>query len=120
MANLKGMSVAELLRLRSDVDTMLVSKRDELHAQLAEIGGNTLPAKRGRPPLSGSKLAGTKVAPKYRHPDTGETWSGRGGTAGWLAAELKAGKKKEDFLIATAAKKSAVKRSKEKKAKKAR
>lgn len=67
MANLKGMSVAELLTLRSDVDTMLVSRRDELHAQLAEIGGNNL-----------------------------------------------------DFLIANAAKKSAVKRSKAKKAKKAR
>jgi hypothetical protein len=116
MTNLKGMSVAELLTLRSDVETMLVSRRDELHAQLAEIGGNNLPAKRGRPPLSVSNLAGTKVAPKYRHPDTGETWSGRGGTAGWLAAELKAGKTKEDFLIANAAKKSAVKRSKAKKA----
>jgi DNA-binding protein H-NS len=41
-----------------------------------------------------------KVAPKYRHPKTGETWSGRGGTAGWLAREIKAGKKREDFLIA--------------------
>jgi hypothetical protein len=118
MANLKAMSVAELLKLRSDVDTMLGSRRDELHAQLVEIGGNNLPSKRGRPPLGGSNLAGTKVAPKYRHPDTGETWSGRGGTAGWLAAELKAGKKKEDFLIAKAAKKSAVKRSKAKKTKK--
>ena len=45
-------------------------------------------------------VKGTKVAPKYRHPKTGETWSGRGGTAGWLAREIKAGKKREDFLIA--------------------
>lgn len=119
MANLKSMSVAELLTLRSDVDIMLGSRRDGLHAQLAEIGGE-LPATRGRTALGGSNLAGTKVAPKYRHPDTGETWSGRGGTASWLAVELKAGKKKEEFLIANAARKSAVKRSKAKKTKKAR
>jgi hypothetical protein len=117
MANLNGMQVADLLKLRSDVDAMLFLKRDELHAQLREIGGE-LPAKRGRPPLGGSNLAGTKVAPKYRHPKTGETWSGRGGTAGWLAAEIKAGKKKEDFLIENAAKTSSVKRSNAKKSKK--
>ena len=114
MANLKNMSVTELLKLRSDVDAVLESKRDELHAQLRQIGGDAS-SKRGSGPRR-SKLAGTKVAPKYRHPETGETWSGRGGTAGWMAAELKAGKKKEDFLIASASKKAAVKRSKAKKA----
>lgn len=117
MANLKIMSVAELLKLRSEVDAMLESRRDELHAQIREIGGDAL-NKRGSGPR-GSKLTGTKVAPKYRHPKTGEEWSGRGGTAGWMAAELKAGKKKEDFLIVSASKKSAVKRSKAMKSKKA-
>ena len=117
MANLKNVSVAELLKLRSDVDAMLESKRDELHAQLREIGGGAV-SKRAAS-SRGSKLAGTKVAPKYRHPETGETWSGRGGTAGWMAAELKAGKKKEDFLIANASKKQVVKRSNTKTAKRA-
>lgn len=116
MANLKNLSVSELLKLRTDVDAMLESKRDELHQQLREIGGDA-PGKRGRPSLGGSKLSGSKVAAKYRHPQTGQEWSGRGGTAGWLAAEIEAGKKKEDFLIATASKKSAVKRSKTKKSK---
>ena len=116
MKNLKNMPVTELLKLRSEVDAMLESKRDELHAQLREIGGDA--SKRGSG-TRGSKLAGTKVAPKYRHPETGEVWSGRGGTASWMAAELKAGKKKEDFLIANALKKSAVKRSKAKKSTKA-
>ena len=39
-----------------------------------------------------------KVKPKYRN-KKGETWAGRGKLPLWMAAELKAGKKKEDFLI---------------------
>ena len=90
--NIKALSVTQLLAMRGDIDKLLQSKRTELQAQLAQIGGGTA-RKTG-------SVKGTKVAPKYRHPKTGETWSGRGGTAGWLAREIKAGKKREDFLIA--------------------
>ncbi|WP_447410901.1 H-NS family nucleoid-associated regulatory protein, partial [Clostridium perfringens] len=69
-------------------------------AQLAQIGGNGAGRKSGA-------LKGMKVAAKYRHPKTGETWSGRGGVAGWLAKEIKAGKKRDDFLIDKAVKKAA-------------
>ena len=42
-----------------------------------------------------------KVAPKYRNPaNPAETWAGRGQPPRWLAAELKTGKKLEDYLIA--------------------
>lgn len=37
---------------------------------------------------------------KYRHPQTGETWTGRGKPPRWLTAEIDAGKKREDFLVA--------------------
>ena len=112
--NLKSLSVAELLTMRSDIDVMLQSRRSELQAQLAEIGGGSVGGT-GRT----SRIKGSKVAAKYRHPKTGETWSGRGGVAGWLAAELKAGKKREDFLIASAgaAKAPKVKVAKKRKAK---
>lgn len=41
-----------------------------------------------------------KVAPKYRNPaKPSETWSGRGLPPRWMAALIKKGKKKEDFLI---------------------
>ncbi len=40
-----------------------------------------------------------KVKPKYRNKKSGETWAGRGKPPRWMAAEMKAGKKKEDFLI---------------------
>lgn len=39
------------------------------------------------------------VAVKYRDPDTGETWSGRGRMATWLAERIKAGAKLDDFLV---------------------
>src|SRR5947199_10153951 len=97
--NIKNLSVPQLLTMRSDIDRLLQSRRSELQAQLAQIGGDSAPARRP------GSVKGTKVAPKYRHPKTGETWSGRGGTAGWLAREIKAGKKTEDFLIAKPAKK---------------
>jgi len=31
-----------------------------------------------------SASAGTKVAPKYRNPATGETWTGRGKAPKWI------------------------------------
>lgn len=40
------------------------------------------------------KLKGSTVAPKYRDPITGTTWTGRGLAPKWLQ-----GKNKEDFLI---------------------
>jgi DNA-binding protein H-NS len=91
--NIKNLSVPQLLAMRTDIDRLLQSKRSELQAQLAQIGGD------GRAVRKAGSIKGSKVAPKYRHPKTGETWSGRGGTAGWLAREIKAGKKREDFLI---------------------
>jgi DNA-binding protein H-NS len=91
--NIKNLSVSQLLAMRADIDKLLQSKKSELQAQLAQIGGDGRAARKG-------SVKGSKVAPKYRHPKTGETWSGRGGVAGWLAQEIKAGKKREDFLIA--------------------
>ncbi len=47
-------------------------------------------------PATAAKRA---VAPKYRHPQTGETWSGRGKAPRWLAAEEAAGATRDSFLI---------------------
>lgn len=48
-----------------------------------------------------AKKPGTRksVAAKYRHPATGETWSGRGRPPHWLADEVAKGKKREEFLV---------------------
>jgi len=39
------------------------------------------------------------VAPKYRHPETGDTWTGRGKAPRWITEAEGAGRKREEFLI---------------------
>jgi DNA-binding protein H-NS len=47
-----------------------------------------------------SRLQGRKVPPKYRNPeDPAEIWTGRGRMPRWMAAMVKKGKKRDDFLI---------------------
>jgi DNA-binding protein H-NS len=54
---------------------------------------------RGRKLVATSKLAGRKVAPKYRNPaDKTQTWTGRGRMPAW-AAELSEAGKLERALI---------------------
>ncbi len=58
---------------------------------LADIGSRAAAA-----PRSG---ASAKLAPKYRHPVTGETWSGRGLQPNWLKAALAGGARLDDFRV---------------------
>ena len=59
---------------------------------VADIGSGKGARKKGS--------TGKKVAAKYRHPTTGETWSGRGLQPKWLKAALAGGKKKiDDFAV---------------------
>jgi DNA-binding protein H-NS len=43
---------------------------------------------------AGGKSTGGKVAPKYRNPSTGETWTGRGKAPKWIE-----GKDRSSYLI---------------------
>ena len=96
MTALKSMTIEKLMKLKSDVEAMLAQKvleqRHSLQQELSKLGGYT-----------GGKKArgGTRgpVAPKYRHPETGETWSGRGLKPRWLTAAMKSGKSLEGFAI---------------------
>ncbi|UHQ19984.1 H-NS histone family protein [Lysobacter sp. KIS68-7] len=67
-------------------------------------GAASAPAKKGtaakpaRKSTKGYKLG--KVAPKYRNPQNpSETWAGRGQQPKWMATQIAAGKKVDDFLI---------------------
>lgn len=40
-----------------------------------------------------------RARPKYRDPETGETWAGRGSMAGWLRRRLEAGHELEEFSV---------------------
>jgi DNA-binding protein H-NS len=55
---------------------------------LAELGG------RGNGKTAKASRSRASVAPKYRDPDSGSTWSGRGKPPRWIA-----GKDREKFLI---------------------
>ena len=72
---------------------------------LAELFGPGVPraAKVAKPAAAPkarkSTTKGTKVAAKYRHPETGQTWSGRGILPKWMTEEIAKGKKREDFAI---------------------
>jgi DNA-binding protein H-NS len=98
---LEKMPTGKLESLRSEVEAMIATKvaerRHELEMQLSqllEISGNGNGTHRGRGKAR-------SVAVKYRNPkNADEVWSGRGRMPLWLGAEIKAGKDREDFLIA--------------------
>ena len=39
------------------------------------------------------------VPPKYRHPDSGDTWTGRGKAPRWITEAETQGKSRDEFLI---------------------
>lgn len=45
------------------------------------------------------KSRGRKPSPKFRHPESGITWSGRGRMPKWISEAIQQGKTKEDFAI---------------------
>jgi DNA-binding protein H-NS len=65
----------------------LITKHGLTVADLTESGASGKGKK-------GNFSAGTKVAPKYRAPVSGKTWTGRGVAPKWIA-----GKEREAFLI---------------------
>jgi DNA-binding protein H-NS len=80
--------------------------REALDKSAAKKGGRGRPAGAaksagGRGPRK-SAVKGSTVAPKYRHPQTGQTWTGRGIMPKWLAQEVAAGRQRDEFLIAAA------------------
>jgi len=90
--SLASMSVEALLQMRADIASALARRADELQRALASLGARPRQASKRK------SLAGRKVAAKYRGP-SGETWAGRGAQPRWLTAAVKAGKKRDDFLI---------------------
>ena len=68
-----------------------IAKVRALVAEYQLTTSDVFPSSKGK---SSAKKTG-KVAPKYRDPISGNTWSGRGLAPKWLA-----GKNKDDYLIA--------------------
>ena len=89
---------------------------DKLGVTVEDLGGSAPAVRAGAAKLKGraaKKPAAKKPARKsgalrpvpirYRDPETGNTWTGRGKPPVWLAERMKSGKAKEDYLIAAAA-----------------
>jgi DNA-binding protein H-NS len=107
--SLSSMSVEALLSLRDNIGRVLVERGAELREQLRrlEIGGRPS-AKRT---AGGGK--GRKIPPKYRDPENrSNVWAGRGAVPRWMAEQIKAGAKREDFLIGSPGAPARKKRSK--------
>jgi DNA-binding protein H-NS len=81
-----------------------VSKEERISALEKEIaalrGGVRSPQAAPSAAKNPSPKKGMKVKPKYRHPETGETWAGRGVYPTWMREYLKKrGNKIETLLI---------------------
>jgi len=107
--NLKHLSVADLVRLRDEIETALSGKiameRNELQAKIDALGKFET-GRSGKSNGSIRRVAskrphpakGRKATPKYRGPN-GELWAGRGLAPKWLTALEKQGKKRDGYLI---------------------
>ena len=84
-------SYKELLARRQDLDAQIEALRKSesqdalatVRQLIAEFGltqADIFPAGRAKSPLKGNS-----VAPKYRDPQTGATWTGRGKPPLWIA-----------------------------------
>ena len=99
-------SLSELLVQRAALEQQILEvQRAEradavakVRALMAEYG-LTVADLGTRPALPSRKTAGNPVAPKYRHPATGETWSGRGLKPKWLKAAMDSGAALDDFKL---------------------
>lgn len=90
----------------SSFATSKEAKIKQLENELQSLrGGKSLSAPRNSKAKRATKAKvspkkGTTIPPKYRHPETGETWAGRGVHPTWMREYLKKrGRKLDDLLI---------------------
>ena len=99
-SSLTTLSNAALCKLRDEIAALLNSRAEDLRRELDRLTGVAVAnGREGNGGADTPKAKSKKIAPKYRGP-AGETWTGRGHKPRWLAAQIKEGKKLEEFLIA--------------------
>jgi DNA-binding protein H-NS len=115
-SKLSSLSVEALFKLRDEVVAALSKRADALKKELMAIGSDY--AEVGRIAIYGRKkassLKGRKAPIKYRD-KAGNTWAGRGAQPRWLTAAVKAGAKRDDFLVDKSSGKKARKKRRTKK-----
>jgi DNA-binding protein H-NS len=107
---LSAMSTDELLTLRDNVSRAVREKISELRTQLQQFA---FEARSSSAAKTGGVRRGGKVPPKYRDPDNpSNVWAGRGAEPRWMRDKIRAGAKREDFLIGASGTSPRKKRSK--------
>ena len=103
---LEAMSVDDLWSLHERIteilSTRIKAEKHELEKRLAILSrGMSMPGQTGSLGTRGERPRRRYpvVSPKYRNPQTSETWSGRGKRPRWLTAAMKSGRKIEEFRI---------------------
>ena len=94
---IKSMSVDDLWSLHDKLVSTLSRKLSEekrrLDRRLRQLNGGLASVTQARRPYP-------RVLPKYRNPDRpSQTWAGRGKKPRWIVAQLRAGKRLDDFRI---------------------
>jgi DNA-binding protein H-NS len=109
--HLTSLSMDELWALHEEVGAILsdriASEKRGLEERLAKLNGGFIfdgaKIKNGGSQPSERRTVRREyppVLPKFRNPSNpSETWAGRGRQPRWVVAQLKAGKKMDDFLI---------------------
>ena len=95
---------AEALRIngRASAVQKIVAQMREFQISPADIQaayGATKSARAKRKKAVERPESRRPVAPKYRHPESGDTWTGRGRAPRWLAAAERAGASREQFRV---------------------
>jgi DNA-binding protein H-NS len=98
------LDIEALLKLQGDIDSQLTARRQQLEKQLSRLA----PGQRRRGVVS--SLKGRKAPIKYRD-KSGNVWAGRGAQPRWLTAAIKAGAKRDDFLVDKSARKAEKKKA---------
>jgi DNA-binding protein H-NS len=98
--DLKQMSIDELWALHLEITAVLARKisaeKAQLEQRLHQLQSNDTLSGR----LPRERRPYPQVFPKYRNPEEpSETWAGRGKQPRWLTAQLRSGKKLDDFRI---------------------
>lgn len=99
-------SLSELLAQKAELERQIAetqrAERAEAIAQIRQLMsqyGLDMADITGRSGSTAPRAPAAKVAPKYRDPATGQTWSGRGLQPNWLKAALAGGRSLADFAL---------------------
>ena len=100
-AELEQMSNDGLWKLRANISAILAAKivveKKLIEGRLIQLRNNSLPESVTHVP---ERRRYPRVFPKFRNPDdSSQTWTGRGKQPRWLTAQLRSGRRVDEFRI---------------------